>query len=101
MAIVPAAVITTRRNNSANAQDVEIVETTVVEGLTRTLTKTGRLQTQTVLSTAADGRIVTETSVITAAPVTVSRTSFAVATGESRPSSALVREANLGGCRLV
>lgn len=84
VAIVPAAVITTRnKSNSESQQSAEIVETTVVNGLTQTITRTGRLQTQTVFSTAADGQVLTQTSVITAAPVTVSRTSIgAVATGK-------------------
>lgn len=83
IAIVPAAVVTTRNKNNSAQDNAEIVETTVIDGVTQTLARTGRLQTQTLLSTAANGEVQTLTSVITAEPVTVSRTSIgAVATGE-------------------
>jgi hypothetical protein len=73
VAIVPAAVVTTRNKNNSALGNAEILETTVVNGVTQTLTRTGRLQTQTRLSTAANGEVQTLTSVITAEPVTVSR----------------------------
>ncbi|KAM0790650.1 hypothetical protein ACM66B_004510 [Microbotryomycetes sp. NB124-2] len=76
VAIVPAAVVTTRNNDggSAQQQNVAIVDTTVVDGVTRTITRTGALQTRTRLETLEGGQIVTATTVLTQAPVTVSRT---------------------------
>lgn len=78
VALVPSLVVTQRDkgDSSSEAQRVDIVETTVVDGVTRTLTKTGELQTRTQLETRSDGQVVTVTSLVTLAPVTVSPTNL-------------------------
>jgi hypothetical protein len=47
LAVVPASVVVTRnKSNSANDNQADVVQTTVIDGKTVTLTRTGALSTQ-------------------------------------------------------
>lgn len=74
MTIVPPSVVLTRKNNARAAEDREQVLTTVVDGVTSTVTR-GGVVTRSALTTLPNGEVSTVTSVVALPVVTVSATS--------------------------